>query len=195
MGVVICDSPGGRFAVVTIAKCGSTKIRQLLDPFAVPGQYHFENGRCIKHAPWVLGGRYAGECGARSWGVLRNPWKRIVSRWREKRLLFGMLTPWPEWLDGFKMSGSSVGAKSQAYFLGAVHPARLVAIENLAGWLPELAECFGVDFGPDAHVSRSIRDHGSYDWRTPYREHPETVQIVREIWSPDWNLGLEWETP
>lgn len=204
MGVILCDSPTGPFSVVVIPKCGSTTVRVMLADIAKPGQYIIPPRKRLKVQKmdgWHVATRYRGEHRRRSWGVLRNPWGRLVSRWRERHLQRtepGAKT-WPEYVrtirhgrgSGTPPTKMSAVARDQSWFLGTVHPQKLVTIEDIAIWMPELAAAEGVTLGVVVHA----RSYGAYDWRQHYRDHPETRDIVREVFAADWELGLEWEDP
>lgn len=189
MGVIVCDSPTGPFSVTVIPKCGSTTVRLMLAPFAQPGQYTAtpdDPTNLVTKAPgWQLGTRYQGQCGDRSWAVLRNPYRRILSRWREKQG-----SSWPEYLTGLG-NGHHPMVRSQTWYLGVRRPARMLDIEQSEWWRDSMS----VELALDIRGVPIARSSGNYDWTQPYRDHPETRDIVRNAYSDDWNLGINWSEP
>lgn len=200
MGVILCDSPTGPFSVTVIPKCGSTTVRYMLADVAKPGQYLIMPRVKVKvqKQDWQLSERFTGEHIDRSWGVLRNPWRRLISRWREKGLE-KTGTTWPDYVrsigeaqsDSIASRIKSTVSLPQSYFLGEPRPRRLVAIENAEAWKAELEQAEGVHL---RDVVRA-RSHGGYDWRQLYRDHLETTYLVRDIFLADWKMGIEWENP
>ncbi len=195
MGVIVCNSPTGQFSVTVIPKCGSTTMRYLLAGCAVPGQYRIpkrKNIKVEKGEGWHLANIYEGQCRDRSWAVLRNPWRRLLTRWQSKVAR----KTWSEFVDAVRLalvtkSALSTAARTQTAFLGDPHPRRLVAIEKIEDWLPVLAKQEGVQLG----LAVQARRLAPYDWKLPYCEHPKTRDVVREIFAADWGLGIDWEDP
>ena len=193
MGVILCDSPTGPFAVVVIPKCGSTTVRIMLADVAEPGQYKTNYRRTLirKDSKWTLALAYNGIHHPRSWAVVRNPWRRLLSRWKEKAVIRPELD-WSEYvMRAAELVDRHTMSRPQASYFARQRPTRIVAIENVAEWAPEMERVEGVTLGTVTHA----RSQGDYDWRQIYRDHPETRDIVRNLFAVDWELGITWEDP
>ncbi len=201
MAVIMCDGGAGAFSVTIIPKSGSTSVRHIVADCAQPGQYHTAPGTSYTRireggTGWQVGTRYKGQCGDRSWAIIRNPWQRQLSRWREKKLTLGGTITWPDYAalalktkeSGRKLSD---GVKNQAWFLGAIWPKRLVRLQDMAVWIREMEQVEEVSL----RSSTRLHHYGNYDWRKFYRDHPKTRDLVREAFAADWELGLTWEDP
>ncbi len=182
MGVILCTFPNGPAAVVVSPKCGSTSLRTMLDPWR---DRQAEKRGLSPDEGWLTDA-YRAQHIERSWGVVRNPWKRILSRWREK----GGRIPFPSYVKGFVNSQSVMGMQ-QTEILGQKQPLRLVDIDAIDKWIGEFSAMAGVTIVPE----HARRGSGTYDWKAIYREHPEARDLVREMYPDDWSLGFDWEDP
>lgn len=173
--------------MTVIPKCGSTTVRDILAPITTND---------LEKPAWQLGHVYHQECGERSWGVVRNPWKRVLSRWREKTEHRDLTLSFREYLASLNhivadgLPYNPIGSP-QSHILGCIPPQWIVDIDAIAEWLPELEAREGVVLGPPIRS----RYHGCYDWCQEYRDCPETRDIVREVYAADWDLEFDWEDP
>ncbi len=197
MGVIRCHVNGSAFAIVICPKAGSTTLRFIFEKWADEGQYVVDRDATMRQGQlarklgdWSVSGRYQGDDPEDAWAVVRNPYQRILSKWREKRVILGGTRPWPSYVSGAAGRRTGVIAKPQWDIVKRVPLNRIFALSRLGAMLSDVNN----ELGTTAEKEHK-RSHGEYDWRAPYREHPETVGLVRDLYAQDWKLGIDWEDP
>lgn len=196
MGVIRCTAPDGKtFGIVICPKSGSTSLRVAFARWRDAGQYNIDesagaDNRIISKCPgWSVSAPYQGDPPL-AFAVVRNPYQRLLSKWREKREILGGTRAWPSYVRG--MYDTRLGTMSTPQYTIVRHVPRDRRFD-LADMKP-LYRAVWVATGVHPPVTHK-RSHGKYDWRETYREHPDTVALVRTLYAPDWALGFWWESP